>query len=596
MNTVDPDRSDILLVCSDWLLWQDLRRRGTHAVFAPAVSVESTTKSGDSDIYNSVNDWVYLNGQDATRFRGVSLGRKFVFPIAMLLSEHIKLAAALDALTRRYGPSQYIYRDYRTDRSNLDPDDRQALVNILAARHGVDVINRRDPVADDEQVVPALPHARWALLGRGSDARRWRTRIEKWMVRFLDFLARCRLQGARSRKRVLIAATALTSVPLIDGRRAGDKAIPMIVGRWLPNKRDARLFFRRLRKGLLPVDAPASTLDRSESDFMNMIEHQFAEAWRHKASNDIEILRGIVRKYVLASKRLAVAAAEVKWAEGLLARWRPDGVLTDGLQNSMSMTLLEVARRHNIPTAAMWHSPHYHDVKLDVFGSDLRSESLAAAALTWGVANESWLERTRAQSHIVRTGSVAAAQYQGMVAAKPHRRRALLLQYNLSFVDTASWYPQQEYEVFVAASRLLTELAIQNVRLRCHPTDPRAPYYRRIIKYFDLQCEISVGNSYYDDLVWADFVVGPAASGAMVEALAARRHYYPVLIPPHSVDMTHLRGAVYEDLESLEAALKRGDPPPEQERLREAFTSLGEIPDPAQRAWDVLVEMASQAR
>ena len=106
----------VLVVCSDWFLWQELCDQGRHAVFAMSGGQGHTPSGPDPDIYNDINDWIYLNADDATRFRGVSLGRKSVFPLAMLLAEHAKLTASLEALSHRYRPDRYIYRDYRADR------------------------------------------------------------------------------------------------------------------------------------------------------------------------------------------------------------------------------------------------------------------------------------------------------------------------------------------------------------------------------------------------------------------------------------------------------------------------------------------------
>ena len=585
----------VLVVCSDWFLWQELCDQGRHAVFAMSGGQGHTPSGPDPDIYNDINDWIYLNADDATRFRGVSLGRKSVFPLAMLLAEHAKLTASLEALSHRYRPDRYIYRDYRADRGELDTNDRWALVSEIAIRLGIEIVDRRDPVADGDSEFPSAPHARRTLLGQTAENSAWSPRVRGWAILLMDLIARTRRLFDPSRPRVLLAATALTTTPLIEAFDTDGRTFAMVLGRWLPGKRHLGSVLRRLFGGLLPVDAPDSGLSHAELDTVDAIERRLVDAWQAPCNSRLETLRRFVRKYVLVPGRLKTAAIEVKWAERLLDRHRPDCVLTDGLQNTSSSTLVEVAKRRGVQTAAVWHSPHYHDVKLDMFGGDRRIESLAATALTWGSANEDWLDRTEATAKTVRTGCITAVPYLPMRHRVNARRRALLLQYNLSFVDAASWRPQDEYEVFVATARLLVELGVPEIRLRLHPTEPRASYYRRLIAYFDLRCEISVGRSYYDDLSWADFVIGPAASGAMVEALAARRPYYPVLLPPHSVDMTHLKGAVYEDLESLEAALKRGDSPPEQDRLREAFTSLEEIPDPARRAWDVLVEMATRA-
>ena len=113
-------------------------------------------------------------------------------------------------------------------------------------------------------------------------------------------------------------------------------------------------------------------------------------------------------------------------------------------------------------------------------------------------------------------------------------------------------------------------------------------YYKLIAEHFGIQCTFSEGESYMECLSWSDLVIGPVFSGAMSECLIVRKPYYPVLIQPVSVNTSYLQGhQVFDSVESLRAALL-SKVPLEQDAILNDFTSLLDIPDPANRTWDTV--------
>ena len=87
----------------------------------------------------------------------------------------------------------------------------------------------------------------------------------------------------------------------------------------------------------------------------------------------------------LSSGALERRAMDVKWARAVLETHKPDHILTDGLQNSINLTFLELAKSLNIPITATLHAHWIQNAKLEVFGCDPRLGSIADRCFTWGL-------------------------------------------------------------------------------------------------------------------------------------------------------------------------------------------------------------------
>ena len=123
---------------------------------------------------------------------------------------------------------------------------------------------------------------------------------------------------------------------------------------------------------------------------------------------------------------------------GLLDRHKPDVVLTDGLQNVLTTTFLELAKKRGIATVATWHSPYIQDVKISIFGGDPRIPPVVDTCFTWGRIHEKWLARNGTRCKAVRTGSVVNAHYRRRPPRDGGRNRGLILQYLTPLADVKS--------------------------------------------------------------------------------------------------------------------------------------------------------------
>jgi hypothetical protein len=159
-----------------------------------------------------------------------------------------------------------------------------------------------------------------------------------------------------------------------------------------------------------------------------------------------------------------------------------------------------------------------------------------------------------------------------------------MLHYFQNYEDLAS-PASLEYAYFVEVLRILRELDYSDVRFRLHPGSTKAPYYRRIAEFFGIECPPFDDGAFADAVRWCDLVIGPVFSGAMLEVLAALKPYYPVLLPPHTLNTRYFEGSrIFTDLGELRSDLAAGTPPDLLGVLRD-FTSFGEITNPAERVW-----------
>ena len=358
-------------------------------------------------------------------------------------------------------------------------------------------------------------------------------------------------------------------------------------------KRDPGFVLRSFARGVLPVAVARPRLDTADLEAIAEIEK------RLEASPDCSFEYGksglvrYVREEIVRTKRLREMAVDVKWVERLLDRWKPQLLVTDGLDYNLCQIFLIVAKKRGISTAAMWHGTFNHDVKIDVLGNDPRVDSVVDWFFTWGKLNEDWLNATSAKTKVIRTGNPIALPTQKSNPRGDARERVLLLQYSATHWDLA-WPQARQFNFFVESLRMLRELGFSDIRVKLHPGGAPTAYYREVADYFGLDCPIYRDEPFEEHLAWSEFVIGPVGSGAMLEAFGAGKTYYPMLLNPHAVNMGYFDGhPIYSSVEELRAALLSGEPP-DFTKLVSDFTSLDQIPDPSRYVWEVIKKVLSE--
>ncbi len=587
VDVLDAD-DDTLIVSSDWLLWQECLHNGLHCVLAArGIPGWGDWEELSTDYYLFTNDWLYLNGNDVTLFRGVSLGRKFVRQVSLVIADYEIKKHALEVLTERFGPEEYIYFDYRTDDDFLDDVDGFSIVCSVAENFGINVVDRRDPLAPVNADYRKYPPYYNSPETAGKS---WKNKTVKACLAVFEWLAdalsRIRRFPSQSRPSVLMLNSHVIAIALIQNFD-GAGIYPMFLAKMFPHKTDLRFVAKSIANGILLISAPKRALSDEERCAVDAIHTRLEQAWKSPATGRDAVVRRHVRKHILAPKRLYDKAVEVKWAECVLDHHKPDQIFTDGLQNTTIDTFFELAKQRGIPTAATWHGPYLQDVKMEIFGCDPLVGPLVDRCFTWGKNHEDWLDNIFAKTTKVRIGNLCCGRYRHSPPPARKQGHALVLQYIIPGNDFAA-PTSHEYFYFVNTVRMLRDLGYSKIRLKLHPGSPKSRYYTQIAKFFDVECEISAVGPFKHFVAWADFVIGPATSGAMLEVMAAGKPYYPVLLPPHSINVKYLEGSpVYTDLDALGRALAAGEVP-DQRKLLNDFNSFDEIPDPAARVWQVL--------
>ncbi len=591
LDALETDDTDTLIVAHSWLLCQEALAEGHHCVHYESASLAGPPCDQRTDIYVRCNDWLFADGNDPTVFRGVSLGCRFSREIGLLIMERERLERALESLIVRYQPKEMVFVDFRADHSITDADERFALVAEIAARHGIKAIDRRDPPAGDD---PWLPFAEF--YGREQQEEEAQTSravviLRDLLVVVLDFCGRMRRRLKPRRHAIFMANTHLTALPLIEGF-AGDDVYALVLADWYPRKRNLGFVLRGLARGVLPASVRRPRLDDNDHRSIADIETALEKAWSRAPERHENAIRRYVRKRIIAPKRHHTIAADVKWAERLLARHRPDLVFSDGLDYYLSHIFFILAKRMGIATTASWHAHYVQDVGMTILGCDPRIPPAIDLFLTWGRINEAWLAAIGARTRTARTGCPVVLKSRRPVAAK-HHRRVLLLQYVAAGEDHV--YPQgAQYAFFVEAVRMLHELGFTEIRMKVHPGPYSHEHYRMVADAFDLECSIYRDEPFGELLSWADLVIGPVVSGAMIEVLGAGKPYYPVLLAPHGVNEKYLEGhPVFTDVAELRHTLK-AEAIPDFSILLADFAAVDEFSDPARRTWQVLRDTVAQ--
>tara|TARA_R110002072_G_scaffold27564_13_gene89685 strand:- start:270 stop:2162 length:1893 start_codon:yes stop_codon:yes gene_type:complete len=587
LERIDARDADTLIVSANWLLWQEALARGEHCVHTHLGLVDWDTEDLDQNLWLKAYDWVYDNGADQTLFRDISLGRKFAKEISFVIADVARLDRIFRQLIERFGPQEIEYLDCKTDTGYLGQAYRVSLIRHICEDCNVAFIDGSDA---GEANIREMPINRFA--GLMQEVPSTRDRIRTMVRSGFGFLANSasrvlRRVGER-RNIVLMLSTHLNTTPLLQSYD-GKHVRPMLLADWFPNKSDLRSVLSALRKGVLLVHTGPQKLTAAERNRLDEIRAYFEKCWKTKTSAQEKVLRDYVLDNVLLPGRLAERAKEVKWAEALLETHRPDEVFSDALTNPMVKTVLEVATLRGLRTNSTLHGQFIQPTKIEIFGCDPRVPPVVTRCLTWGRVHEKWLDSIGAKCEQIRTGNLISGKYRKMAlpaqapGAKP--KRALVLQYAVPYNNFAA-LTSNEYEYYVRIVRELKALGFEEICVKIHPKVPKIEYYNRIAAFFGLSCTVVEQGAFETFVKWADVVIGPVHSGAMLEVLASGKPYFPAMLKPDSADPAYFPDStIYRETDDIIDALKRGDVPENPWKILNHFTSIDEIPDAAAQTW-----------
>ncbi|MBT4888159.1 MAG: hypothetical protein HON65_01215, partial [Rhodospirillales bacterium] len=537
MDQFGPNDEETLLVTSNWLLWQKCLNNGLHCAHTDLGLENWDSSYLDTNLFIASNDWLFKNSnKDPSLFHGVSLGRKFLKEISIVIADFERAQHSLEGLCGRFSPEEFVLYDYRTADGVLDSVQCHEIVMTVAKEKGIPVLERLSPSPRNDDEFPS----KIAHTNNGQGSVSFRKSLTGWAYKIFDAffcsLSRARLGISVKRPRVLLLNSQLTSVPLIsefDGR----SVFPMLLSHWFPQKKNICFLLSSILKGVILIGAAKRPLLRADHKDIAEIRQGLSDILKDPTNKLEKFVQTYIRKNILETDRLTKIAEDVIWAKSLFDIYRPDHILTDGLQNTSIQIFLEIAKQNGVPATATWHAHWVQEHRLEIFGCDPRINALVSRCFTWGRVHEEWLDSIGAKVEKNRTGNLLISRLVNLKKLSSIKnggigKKALVLQYSSQY-DDFSTKTCHEYQFFVETMLALSVLGFSEVRFKLHPGNRKKHYYKMIARHFGLNCELFDGGPFKEFINWADFAIGPAMSGAMIEFIASGKPYFPILQIPH---------------------------------------------------------------
>ena len=575
---------DTLAISCDWLLAQNALNEGRHCVYFELGLLDWHDTELVNGLFVRAQAWVYEGGRDITLFREVSLGKMFGGEMSMALMNYHRLDRAIRVLVRRFGAESVLFYDFMNEINILDRELRCDLARNAAWAEGAEFLDRSNAATQRENRMAERPHVPVAHPW-------WKSALLATYVRILETASRIRSSLSPAAPRVLLLINTYIAETLIAAFK--HPISPVFMARGLP--RQLQVLSHCFVNGIRLAHPHPRPLNATDHERLAEIEAALERA-PAPADSETAFARTYAVRQIVRSGRLREMARDVLAAEGVVAHHHPARIVVDGLRNVPPRIYVELAHARGIPVDYIWHSTLVPmNNRMDALIGDSHTHPLVSRCLSWGDVNDAWLDRVSSKQPRVRVGSPHGNRYAGRASLRPASyattsgRKALILQYTPQVQDVRG-LNANAFEYLVTVVRTLRTLGFSDVRIKLHPGPGRwrVDYYEELVRYFSLDCPVLKHESFPSCLAWADIVIGPLPTGAMMETLAAGKPYYAFLIPPHTLDSYYYGDyPVLASADELGAALKNF-PWPTAEKVLEGLYAVREIPDSATRFWEVL--------
>jgi len=585
LDAVRPD-GDTLTVSSDWLAWREAAARGWPALHIEAGLADCHDPRTWCDAYIDAARWPMIDGQDATLFQGVSIGGQFIREVGHACHYYERFRHAVAALARRFKVEVVELVDLRSDYDLLDDRAKRWLVAEAAEAAGAGVIDRLGgaPSTPDEfsttRMVVSPP--------TGTDFLRaaWETAV--------DAFSRAVGMARGPREALLVLPSLLMLEPMVRSFAGGRRFAPILLSDRYPK----RLSFaaRALRRGFHLAAFPRVPLSEDEEAAVAAIIARLKTAWAESAQGPAHGIERFRRAYVLetivASGRFRAMAARIKNWRRLFERHRFRRVLVTDSTNYESRIPIELARAFAIPSDelvnGMFNTHQRHDARV---GLDNRPP-LLSRFLSWGAQGEEWLKETGSSLPAWRTGYPVLDLLRAAPAPSARWTRALVLACPPGPDDLVALRGDGfKYAVDVLA--MLAEEGFET-RFKLHHGLERADYYADVFRRHGIETTVLKTEPLHPEIAWADVVIGPITSGAMVEAMAMGKPYIPVVMPPSAATDGGMVALPFcRDAGEVRARLRRPDDlVAAMARALERLCAFSQIPNAGAEVWHALAEPA----
>lgn len=583
LEAVRPD-GETLVVSSDWLAWREAAARGWPALHIEAGLADCRDSRIWRDAYIEAARWPMVDDRDATLFQDVSIGGQFIREVGHACHYYERFRHALAALARRFKIETIELVDLRSDYNLLDDRAKRWLVAEAAAASGAKPVDRLGcaPSGPSEfsttRMIVDPP--------TGTDFLR-----TAWGV-VMDAISRVTKVMRGPRDALLVLPSLLMLEPMIQSFAQGRHFAPVLLSDRYP-KRFAFAAWA-LRRGFYLAAFPCAALTRDESAAVDVIAAQLKAAWADPVQGPAEGVERFRRAYVLdtliASGRFRAMATRIKNWRQLFERYRFRRVLVTDSTNYESRIPLELARAFGVPSDelvnGMFNTHQRHDARVGLDGRP----PLLTRFLSWGAQNEEWLVETGSPLPARRTGYPVLDSLHPAAAPRAKPTRALVLACPPCPDDLVAMRGDG-FKYAVDVLKMLAEEGFET-RFKLHPGLERADYYAEVFRRHRIETKILKSEPIHPEMAWADVIIGPITSGAVVEAMAMGKPYIPVVMPPSAVtDGGKIDLPVCRDASEIRERLRRPlDLAATMTRALERLCAFGQIPNAGAEVWRALTD------
>ena len=539
-------KEETLIVSSDWLLLDFLDKNNYDSLYYEYGLLNINESELEADMFIRCNDWIYLDGIDQSIYMGVSLGRLFARDISYIYIIYTRLYEALSNIIRIFKPEKIYLFDYRSEVGLLDDKSKVLIVEEVCQKKNIEFINLIDSPNPDDESFP-----QYSDYGLHDTVKIKYTLVKKLYSYWIDLASSMFSKFFTEHNKVALMCGGHLAQVLLDQKHISSKRLIVFAS---TVSRNPKKVFSSLIKGVY-FSKPIHSNRKINFEILNEIVSKYKHAWQ-KEPDDVltKIVRSYILKNVLSSKRIKNYCVQIDGAQHFYDKHKPEQILVDSLIGPDSRIAIELASKLNITVNYIWHGMWLQIMHFDAFGGDKRSKTLVNRVFSWGEQNDNWLNAANWRGDTIRVGGPFISKYSNITHKKlnnKEKQNVLVLQYT-SQNDDVRGLNANQYGFFVNIVRVLNRIGVYNTRLKLHPVIWKKSYYEKIKISYGLNCEIRDDGPFEKHLEWADIVIGPAQSGAFLEALASKKYYYPVVLSPHSKMVEMKKTKVYKSIDELE--------------------------------------------
>lgn len=523
LDLLDPAREDALIVSSDWLAAHMGQRRGFDIVhFEAYVQTWDERRGDDAGVWETSDAWGAVDGTDVTVFRGVPLRKLFMKDITMFIHAFGRLRTALDRICDVHQPSILEFIDLRAEYGILDEAVKYQLIREVCEDRNLTLVENRVREAPGDS-----GFADRTVPGSGVPVREsaLRSLLRDTYTRLIDtaFALRERLSQQPAPVAVFAILNGSVREALLATVPAGRAAL-VLDAAGLP--KTLRYLRRAWKAGARLVHCPPACLRAGDRQRLREIRETLERAWHLPARGAEQAIRTFVLDRIFATGTVEQRAAMVAGLERVFDTGGVDHLIVGDAGNPLCRAACELAKHRSIPREECLNGIYLCNQKADVRCGRGETPPVLTGFLSWGVLGSRWLRTIGSPLPCTVIGYPALDGLDRTVPVDQVGavRRILILPLWVDSNDIhGTW--SENFAWTVAAARIACLVGAEQIRIKCHPGPMNPDYFRDISDFFELEAEVFGGTGLDEHIAWADIVVGPVNSGAMVEVMANGKPY-----------------------------------------------------------------------